>query len=432
MDYITSPSLKLSGQITVPGDKSISHRAVMLGSIASGQSTVTGFLMGEDCIATMSAFRSMGVCIEQTDEHSLVIHGVGLHGLAKPNHALDLGNSGTSIRLLAGLLSGQRFASVLTGDASLCNRPMNRVVLPLKQMGAKIEASLEGKPPLIIQPSGDLKAIKFASPIASAQVKSCILLAGLYAQGQTQVSEPAVSRDHTERMLRGFGVEVEQNQNSISLVGGQELKATSINIPGDISSAAFFIVAGTITPNSNILLKNVGINPTRIGCLKILEAMGANIQISASRMVCGEPVADIHVQSAKLKGIEIPSEWVHLAIDEFPVLFIAAAAANGRTIVRNAKELRVKESDRIHGMALGLKTLGIECEELEDGIIITGGKINGGEIECFHDHRIAMAFSIAGLIANSAIKINGCENVRTSFPNFITLYRSIGGNISEE
>jgi len=371
----------------------------------------------------------MGVKIEQTGPEHLIIHGVGLHGLSKPQYEIDLGNSGTSIRLLAGILAGQSFAATLTGDESLCNRPMNRVVLPLRDMGANITTAEVGKPPLTIKPSAGLTAINYQSPIASAQVKSCILLAGLYAKGETCVTEPAPSRDHTERMLKGFGIKLDQSENAVSLQGGQTLRAASIEVPGDISSAAFFMVAASVIPGSEIVLRNIGINPTRIGCIKILELMGADISITNSRTVCGEPVADLIVKSAELKGINIPVEYVPLAIDEFPVLFIAAACAKGQTILRGAKELRVKESDRLHSMALGLKTLGIKCSETEDGLIIEGGKLTGGEVECFHDHRIAMAFTIAGLAAESPVHIKDCENVKTSFPNFTTLLQNIGGHI---
>lgn len=429
MHFKSSKSTKLQGQIKIPGDKSISHRAIMFGSIAEGITTVSGFLEGADCLATMEAFKAMGVHIEQIGPEQLKIHGVGLHGLLKPKNKIDLGNSGTSIRLLSGILAGQSFESILTGDESLSNRPMNRVVLPLREMGANITTADAGKPPLTIKPCATLVGIHYHSPMASAQVKSCVLLAGLYAEGETCVTEPAPSRDHTERMLKGFGIELKEAENTVSLRGGQTLKATNIEVPGDISSAAFFMVAASIVSGSEILLKNVGMNPTRIGCINILKLMGANISVTNERTICGEPVADLLIKSAELKGINIPVDSVPLAIDEFPVLFIAAACAKGQTILHGAKELRVKESDRIHSMALGLKALGIECTETEDGIIIEGGELKGGEVECFHDHRIAMAFSIAGLVADSPVLIKDCDNVKTSFPNFTNLLQAIGGNI---
>ena len=368
----------------------------------------------------------MGVSIERHGEGEVVVHGVGLHGLAAPDGLLDLGNAGTGMRLMCGLMAGQPFDTVLTGDASLCSRPMGRVIDPLRLMGAKIDAQEGGRPPLKITGGSQLKGIHYDLPMASAQVKSCVLLAGLYAQGRTSVTEPAPTRDHTERMLRGFGYEVKREGEVISLQGGGSLKAADIDVPADISSAAFFLVAASITPGSDLLLTHVGINPTRIGVLNILNLMGADITLKNEREVGGEPVADIQVRYAPLHGVDIPEDQVPLAIDEFPALFIAAACAQGRTVLRGAEELRVKESDRIAAMAEGLNTLGVNNEVLEDGIIIEGGTIGGGEIRTHMDHRIAMAFSIAALRAEQEIVVLDCDHVATSFPGFDALARGLG------
>jgi 3-phosphoshikimate 1-carboxyvinyltransferase len=429
------PGGTIRGEVRVPGDKSISHRSIMLGSLAQGTTRVSGFLEGEDALATVAAFRAMGVKIEGPQEGRVTIHGVGLHGLQAPGAAIDLGNSGTSIRLLSGLLAGQAFDCELTGDASLCGRPMGRVITPLLLMDAKIEGADGGRPPLRISGSGGLKAIHYDLPMASAQVKSCVLLAGLYADGETSVTEPAPTRDHTERMLRGFGYAVDRDQQGvISLRGGGVLQATDIEVPADISSAAFFLVAACIAPGSELILNHVGINPTRVGVIRLLELMGADIALLDRREVGGEPVADIRVRGSQLQGIEIPQEQIPLAIDEFPVLFIAAACAEGRTVLRGAEELRVKESDRIAAMAEGLNTLGVVTEVLEDGIIIDGfgeaGSFGGGEIKTYHDHRIAMAFAVAALRASSEIQILGADNVATSFPGFDALARGLGLQIS--
>ncbi|MCL4104129.1 UNVERIFIED_CONTAM: hypothetical protein GTU68_034991 [Idotea baltica] len=400
----------------------------MLGALATGTTVVEGFLEGEDALATVAAFRAMGVAIEGPDNGSLTIHGVGLSGLKKPATELDLGNSGTSIRLLSGLLAAQTFSSILTGDESLRGRPMGRVLKPLSLMGASVSGD---KPPLHIEGGQTLKAIHYDLPMASAQVKSCVLLAGLYAQGQTSVTEPAPTRDHTERMLRGFGYEVKHSSDGvISLHGGGELTAMNIDVPSDISSAAFFLVAASIAPGSDLLLTHVGINPTRIGIINILRLMGADITLGKEREVGGEPVADIRVRYAQLKGIDIPVDQVPLAIDEMPILFIAAACANGRTTLRGAEELRVKESDRIASMAEGLSTLGIINEVLDDGIVIEGGEMGGGVIKTYNDHRIAMSFAIAALCANKEIHILDCEHVGTSFPGFDALARGLGLQIS--
>lgn len=424
------PGGTVTGEARVPGDKSISHRSIMLGALAEGTTRVSGFLEGEDALATVAAFRAMGVEIDGPDNGEVAIQGVGLRGLCAPTADLDLGNSGTSIRLLSGLLAGQAFSSVLTGDASLCGRPMGRVIDPLTLMGADVQGVQGGRPPLRIAGGCELRGIHYDLPMASAQVKSCVLLAGLYGQGRTSVTEPAPTRDHTERMLRGFGYEVKNENGVISLEGGGKLDATDIDVPADISSATFFLVAASIAPGSDLLLTHVGINPTRTGVLNILSLMGADITLKNEREVGGEPVADIQVRYAPLQGIEIPEDQVPLAIDEFPALFIAAACAEGRTVLRGAQELRVKESDRIAAMAEGLTTLGITNEVLDDGIVIEGGTLGGGVIHTFHDHRIAMSFAIAALRAEQEIRILDCDHVATSFPGFDALARGLGLQIS--
>ena len=420
----------MNGEARVPGDKSISHRSIMLGALAQGTTRVSGFLEGEDALATVAAFRAMGVSIEGPEDGEVAIHGVGLHGLRAPQDDLDLGNSGTSIRLLAGLLAGQPFPSVLSGDESLQGRPMGRVIDPLALMGADISGVDGGRPPLSISGGQKLQGVHYDLPMASAQVKSCVLLAGMYAEGCTSVTEPAPTRDHTERMLRGFGYPVSRDNDVISLHGGGVLRATDIDVPADISSAAFFLVAASIAPGSDLLLTHVGINPTRTGVLNILSLMGADIELKNEREVGGEPVADIQVRYAPLHGIEIPQDQVPLAIDEFPALFIAAACAQGRTVLRGAEELRVKESDRIAAMAEGLTTLGVACEVLEDGIVIEGGSLGGGTIGTHHDHRIAMSFAIAALRAQGEIRVLDCDHVATSFPGFDALARGLGLQIS--
>lgn len=429
---VSSLSAGLSGNFRVPGDKSISHRSVMLGSLAEGVTEVNGFLEAQDALATLKAFQSMGVKIERLGEGRLRIHGVGLYGLKKPKSDLYVGNSGTSMRLLSGILAGQVFDSVLTGDSSLTKRPMRRVLDPLAQMGAKVGSTDRGTSPLQIYGDGQLSGIRYEMPMGSAQVKSCLLLAGLYAEGETTVVEPAVTRDHTERMLRGFGYAVKTQGNAVSLKGGGRLKGMSIDVPSDISSVAFFLVAASMTPNSDITLEHVGINPTRTGIIDILLLMGADIQLLNRREVGGENVADIRVRSCALNGINVPEELVALAIDEFPVLFVAAAYAKGKTVVTGAEELRVKESDRIQTMADGLQALGVSAQATSDGMIIEGGDVQGGEVESFDDHRIAMAFAVAGLQSRSAIKINNCENVGTSFPSFVELALFCGFKISTQ
>lgn len=422
-----NPSVGLSGSVRAPGDKSISHRSIMLGSLAEGVTEVSGFLNGEDCLATLRAFRTMGVEIEQQSDTALLIHGVGLHGLKAPSGALDMGNSGTSMRLMTGLMSGQSFDVTLIGDASLSTRPMRRVIKPLSAMGAVIHADTDGTPPLSIQGGNKLVGKHYDMPVASAQVKSSILLAGLYAEGQTSVTEPAPTRDHTERMLRGFGYDVQTQGSHISLTGGGVLTATSIDVPADISSAAFFMVAGSVTPGSDLLLVHVGMNPTRTGVIEILKRMGADISVQNERVVGGEPVADVRIRSANLQGIEIPQSLVPLAIDEFPALFIAATYAQGETVLSGAEELRVKESDRIQVMADGLQSCGVDAKPTPDGIIIQGGAgMRGGTVDSHGDHRIAMSFVMAGILADGEIRINDCANVNTSFPGFVEMARSVG------
>jgi 3-phosphoshikimate 1-carboxyvinyltransferase len=403
----------------------------MLGSLADGITQVTGFLEGEDSLATLNAFRQMGVTIEGPTQGRIRIQGVGMHGLQTPRDALDLGNSGTSMRLLTGLLAGQGLAVTLTGDSSLSGRPMRRVIDPLAKMGAAIGSTDAFTAPLQIHPQPRLQGIDYPLPMASAQVKSAILLAGLFAEGETCVTEPAPTRDHTERMLQGFGYPVKRDGNRICLSGGGRLSGCDIDIPADISSATFFLVGASIAEESEMVLQHVGVNPTRDGVISILKLMGAEIKLLNEREIGGEPVADIRVRSAGLQGIEIPEALVPLAIDEFPAIFVAAACARGETRLRGAQELRVKESDRIQVMAEGLQTLGIQAEPTPDGIIIQGGELQGGRVESHGDHRIAMSFAMAGLRATSPIEIADCANVNTSFPGFVSLAADRGLQIDE-
>ena len=429
MQFECLPGGSVTGSFRVPGDKSISHRSIILASIAQGTTHISGFLEGEDSLNTLAAFRAMGVPIER-DGNQIIVQGVGLHGLQKPDRVLQMGNSGTGMRLMLGLLAGQSFDTTLAGDASLSKRPMNRVIKPLLEMNANIESQADGTAPLQIHAQPSLEAINYAMPIASAQVKSCIMLAALYAEGETTITELAPSRDHTERMLKGFGCELVNEDLRISLRGKQTLYATDIDVPADISSAAFFLVAASIAPDSEITLQHVGVNPTRTGVIQILRLMGADISLLNERDIGGEPVANIRVRSAPLNGIHIPESLVPLAIDEFPVLFVAAACAKGETILTGAEELRVKESDRIEAMATGLKTLGIEVEAMPDGIRIQGGSMKGAVVESYGDHRIAMAFSVASLAASEAISVRDCANVDTSFPGFVELARLAGIQVS--
>ncbi len=426
LEFHVQPGGALRGEIRVPGDKSISHRAIMLGSIAEGISEVQGFLEGEDALATMNAFRAMGVTIEGPVAGRVTVHGRGLRGLRAPAGALYCGNSGTSMRLLCGLLAGQNFPVELTGDPSLNQRPMNRVALPLRQMGARIETAAGGRPPVRLQAAGPLRGLRYEMPIASAQVKSALLLAGLYAQGRTEVVEPAPTRDHSERMLGAFGYAVERRGSSVSLEGGGTLRATRIDVPADISSAAFFLVGAAIAPGSELILRHVGINPTRTGVIDILRLMGADLSVENERLVGGEPVADLRVKHAPLHGIDIPQALVPLAIDEFPALFIAAACAQGVTRLTGAEELRVKESDRIQVMAEGLQALGVSAQPTQDGIVIAGGRIRGGRVDSCGDHRPAMSFAMAALRAEGPIEVADCANVATSFPGFSTLAERAG------
>jgi 3-phosphoshikimate 1-carboxyvinyltransferase len=431
IDYLVTPGGKLQGKIRVPGDKSISHRAVMLGAIARGQTRISGFLQGEDTLATMAAFRAMGVHIDHQGQN-VVINGAGLHGLKPSAHPLDLGNSGTSARLLSGLLAGQKFDSEIIGDASLMKRPMRRVTEPLQKMNADIECSAEGTLPIRIRGGRRLKGIDYTLPVVSAQLKSCLLLAGLYAAGKTCVHESVATRDHTERMLRHFGCNVETKNNAVCITGDAELKAPEIVIPADISSAAFFMVGASIADGSDITLEDVGINPTRDGVIRILQLMGADISLMNQRHVSGEPVAEVRVRASRLRGIEIPVELVPNAIDEFPAIMIAAACAAGKTVLRGAAELRVKESDRIAALADGLQALGISVIAHEDGMEVTGGRICGGTVNSHTDHRIAMAFSMAALRAEKPVRILDCTNVNTSFPGYAELALAAGLQIKTE
>jgi 3-phosphoshikimate 1-carboxyvinyltransferase len=424
------PGGSLNGEIRVPGDKSVSHRSIMLGSLAEGVTRISGFLEGEDSLATLQAFRDMGVRIEGPVDGKVTVHGVGMHGLQSPSKPLDLGNSGTSMRLLSGLLAGQGIDVTLVGDASLSSRPMRRVTEPLAMMCAAIDTTEKGTAPLHIKPVEKLEPLHYDMPMASAQVKSCILLAGLYAEGQTCVTEPAPTRDHTERMLRGFGYSVQTNGNRVCLEGGGKLTATELDVPADISSAAFFLVGASIAENADLTIRHVGMNPTRIGVINILREMGASIEVLNETEVGGEPVADLRVRSAKLSGIRIPEEQVPLAIDEFPVLFVAAACAEGKTVLTGAEELRVKESDRIQVMADGLQALGVDAEPTPDGMVIRQSSIGGGQVDSHGDHRIAMAFTIAALRASGEITIDDCANVNTSFPGFTDLVNSIGMDVT--
>ncbi|MBS62489.1 3-phosphoshikimate 1-carboxyvinyltransferase [Salinisphaera sp.] len=423
------PGGALRGELRVPGDKSISHRAVMLSALADGRSRITGFLESADCLATLHAFEAMGVVFAR-DGEALTVDGVGRDGLRAPQAPLDLGNSGTSMRLMSGLMAGQRFDSRLVGDASLSRRPMARVIEPLRLMGARIDGEEGGRAPLVIQGGQALNGIDYTPPVASAQIKSCVLLAGLYAQGSTRVTEPGISRDHTERMLSAFGVRIERQARTLAIAGGQSLQAGDVAVPADLSSAAFFMVGASIAEASAIVLPGVGINPTRRGVIDILGRMGADIRLHDERIQAGEPVADIEVRSASLQGIDIGGDEVELAIDEFPAIFIAAACAEGTTRLTGAAELRVKESDRIAVMADGLSQLGVDVSVADDGLTIVGrgaGPVfGGGLIESHDDHRIAMAFAMAALRADAPIEIDDCDFVDTSFPGFVALASAAG------
>lgn len=430
VSFRIAPSSSLKGPVRVPGDKSISHRAAILGALADGITELSGFLEGADCLATVAVLRAMGVAVEGPKAGRITIQGVGRDGLKAPTTALDMGNSGTALRLLTGVLAGQPFSSVVTGDSSLIRRPMQRIIDPLWRMGARIESSAGGTAPLQIHGTKLLHGIDYTLPVSSAQVKSCILLAGLYAQGNTCITEPIPTRDHTERLLQGFGYPVQRGEQQITLTGGGRLQACTLEIPADISSAAFFLVGASIAQNTQLLLEGVGVNPTRTGIITILRQMGAHIEFVNKRWIGHEPVADIRVESASLQGMQIPQELVSLAIDEFPALFIAAACADGETLLTGAKELRVKESDRIEVMAAGLNALGIEAQPLADGMRIKGGQLRGGKVDSQGDHRIAMAFAVAGLRASNVITVGDCRQVDTSFPGFVELAKGAGLRIT--
>ena len=429
-DLMVAPGGALNGSIVIPGDKSVSHRAVMFAALADGVCQVSDCLLGEDVLATVEAFRALGVKVDKHGDARLTVHGVGVDGLRAPAAPLYLGNSGTSMRLLCGILAGAGLSATLSGDPSLSRRPMRRVAEPLNRMGARLCTAAGGTPPVVLAGGGRLKAIDYVLPVASAQVKSALLLAGLYADGLTRVTEPAPTRDHTERMLRACGVELDTHQGTVSLRGGQRLKPFDIAVPADISSAAFFIVGAAIAPGSRLRMPAVGVNPTRIGVLEIMAAMGARIDHGALRTVGSEPVADLTVHGSELFGIEIPQAAVPLAIDEFPAIFIAAACARGRTVLHGAEELRHKESDRIAVMAAGLNALGIAVEVFDDGIAIEGGQLHGGEIDAQGDHRIAMAFAMAALRADGPITIRNAANIATSFPTFVATACAAGLRIT--
>ena len=430
MQFLVKPSVVGTATVQVPGDKSISHRALMLGSIATGTTVIEGFLAGEDCLATLAAMGSMGVEIEAKAATELIINGVGPHGLKAAGRALDLGNSGTAMRLMAGLLSAQSFDSVLTGDQSLTGRPMQRVIDPLHEMGASIN-SRDGCPPLQIAGNPALRAVDYTLPVASAQVKSAILIAGLYADGTTSVLEPAITRDHTERMLAWMGADISiaDDERRISIQGGQTLRGRSIRIPGDLSSAAFLILAAILADQANVVIENVGVNPSRTGVIDILQGMGADISLENPRLLGEEPIADIRVRSSRLHGGPVDPELVSLAIDEFPVLFVAAAAASGETVFSGIAELRVKESDRIKTMSDGLRALGVNVEESHDGAVVHGGRIRGGSVESQGDHRVAMSLAIAGTIAAAPVIVRDVAAVDTSFPGFSNCLQRLGIDI---
>ena len=430
MSWIATRGGPLHGELVVPGDKSVSHRAIMLGAIAEGVTRIDGFLEGEDTRATAAIFRQLGVRIDAPSDGVRIVHGVGLHGLQAPAQALDCGNAGTAMRLLAGLLAGQRFDSVLVGDASLSKRPMSRVIEPLAAMGALI-ASDDGHAPLRIRGGQALQGVDATLPVASAQLKSALLLAGLYAPGETRVREAHPTRDYTERMLDAFGVPCEFAPGVAAVRGGNILRAVDVSVPADVSSAAFFIVAASIVPGSDVLLRKVGVNPRRIGLLHVLRAMGADIAEYNRGEQGGEPVCDLRLRHAPLQGIEVPIEHVADMIDEFPALFVAAACARGVTFVRGAAELRVKESDRIATMATGLRALGIVVDETRDGATIHGGAMHGGIVDSFGDHRIAMAFAVAAQCAVGDVTIRDVANVATSFPGFDALARGTGMGLRE-
>ncbi len=429
-DFIAEPGGRVSGEIRVPGDKSISHRAAMLGAIADGATDIHGFLDGDDCRATIAAIEAMGIAIERPSHDRLVVQGRGPFGLRTPASTLDLGNSGTGMRLLTGILAGQPFDSILTGDASLMRRPMERVAVPLRRMGADIRTH-GGRPPIAIGGGRKLRGCRHELDVASAQVKSAILLAGLYAHGETRVTEPEPSRDHTERMLPTFGAPVGRDDATVTVIGPAALVGTRVDVPGDFSSAAFFIVAALIAGSAPLVIRAVGVNPTRTGLLDILRLMGADIRLTAQSEQSGEPVADLEIRPGPLRGIPVPRELVVRSIDEFPILFAAAAVADGETVVTGAAELRLKESDRIEVMAEALRAIGVEAEQHPDGVRIQGGGIDGGMVESHGDHRVAMALAVLAARAKAPVVIRDVQNVATSFPGFATTAAAIGLRIAE-
>ena len=425
LDWRSGPAGPLQGSVRVPGDKSVSHRSLMLSALADGTSRIRGFLEGEDTRATAAVLAQLGVRIETPTDGERIVHGVGLHGLRGCHEALDCGNAGTGMRLLAGLLAGQAFDSILVGDASLSKRPMRRVTDPLAAMGAWIDTH-DGLPPLHVHGGLHLRGIRYELPVASAQVKSALLLAGLYAEGETEVIEPHPTRDYTERMLAAFGWPIAYEPGWARLSGGHVLHATDVDVPADFSSAAFFLVAASIVPGSELCLPAVGLNPRRTGLLEALRLMGADIRVENKRSSGGEVVGDLRVRHAPLHGVEFPEALVPDMIDEFPVLFVAAAVAEGRSVIRGAAELRVKESDRLATMATGLRALGARIEETPDGAVIDGGRLGGGTVASLTDHRIAMSFAVAGLVAHAPVRIDDCRHVATSFPGFMALANGCG------
>ncbi|GLQ51430.1 3-phosphoshikimate 1-carboxyvinyltransferase [Dyella flava] len=425
LDWVSGPAMSLRGEVVVPGDKSVSHRSMMLSAIADGTSHIRGFLEGEDTRATAAVLAQLGVSIESPSAGERIVRGVGLHGLRGSDKPLDCGNAGTGMRLLTGLLAGQSFDSTLIGDESLSKRPMRRVTDPLANMGAHVD-SQNGLPPLHVHGGRKLRGIRYELPVASAQIKSALLLAGLYAEGSTEVIEPHPTRDYTERMLAAFGWPIEFSPGYAKLEGGHTLRATDVVVPADFSSAAFFLVAASIVPGSVLRLPAVGLNPRRTGLLEALRLMGADIRIENRTESGGEVIGDLVVRHAPLHGIELPEALVPDMIDEFPALFIAAAVAKGRTVVRGAAELRVKESDRIATMAAGMRALGVNLDETPDGAIIDGGTIVPGTVDSHGDHRIAMSFAVAGVVGKGEVTIRDCANVATSFPGFLELANSCG------
>ncbi|MCR6110668.1 3-phosphoshikimate 1-carboxyvinyltransferase [Bacillus sp. A301a_S52] len=416
----------LTGSVTIPGDKSISHRAVLFASLADGESKIYGFLKGEDCLSTIACMKQLGIEIIEEDD-CILVKGKGVNGLEEPDKPLDVGNSGTTIRLLSGILAGQGFSSVLVGDDSIAKRPMARVTGPLKMMNTSIDGRRNAAyTPLHIR-GGDLSSIHYLSPVASAQVKSAILLAGMFADGVTKVTEPHKSRDHTERMLQTFGVHVERDEFSASIEGGQTLSSQTIYVPGDISSAAFILVAGAIVPGSNVTLKNVGMNPTRTGIIDVLQAMGADLTVENERNLGSEPVADLTIRYSPLSSCTISGELIPRLIDEIPAIAVLATQADGTTIIKDAQELKVKESNRIDTVVSQLKKIGASVEPTEDGMIITGKtRLNGGTLQSFHDHRIGMAMALCGLIANDPVSIEGSEAISVSYPEFFEQLSHLG------